>query len=133
MAEDKKKRRVVKKAETVRERATKASAAPKPRRRLRKTASSASRPFKAAHRVGKKEFYLPLPDNRVGRFLNKRRHVFPRFFINAWRELRQVEWPGRKETWKLTFAVFIFAIGFGVIIAVTDYGLDKLFRKVFIT
>jgi len=66
----------------------------------------------------------------VGRFLNKRRHIIPSYFRNSWRELRLVTWPGRRETWKLTFAVFLFAIIFGVVISITDYGLDKLFRKV---
>jgi preprotein translocase subunit SecE len=50
------------------------------------------------------------------------------YFKNSWKELRQVTWPGRKETWKLTFAVFMFAIVFGTIIALVDYGLDKVFR-----
>lgn len=131
MAEAKKKRQV-KKAETVRERASKTTDQPRKPRRLRRTASSIGRPFKAAHRVGKKEYYLPLPDNRAGRILNKRLSIFPRFLSNAWKELRQVEWPGRKETSKLTVAVFLFAIGFGIVIAITDYGLDKLFRKVLI-
>ncbi len=128
MAEAKKKRSVVKK-ETVRERGEKSSVSRKPRR-LRQTAANAAKPLKAAKRLGGKEYHLPLPDSRVGRVLSKRIRLFPRFFGNAWRELRQVEWPNRKETAKLTLAVFIFAIAFGAVIAITDYGLDKLFRKV---
>lgn len=129
MATDKTKKRSLKKTETVRERASKSTAAPKPRR-LRQAASSASKPFVSAHRLGQREYFLPLPDNRFGRFLNKRLKIFPRFFGNAWQEVRQVQWPGRKETLKLTLAVFMFATLFGIIIALTDYGLDKLFRKV---
>ncbi len=128
MAEADKKRRVLKK-ETVRERATKAAEPRKPRR-LRQTAATAAKPLKAAGRLGGKEYHLPLPDTRLGRILSKRVRLFPKFFGNAWRELRQVEWPNRKETAKLTLAVFIFAIAFGAVIAITDYGLDKLFRKV---
>ncbi|MCA9346738.1 preprotein translocase subunit SecE, partial [Candidatus Saccharibacteria bacterium] len=41
-----------------------------------------------------------------------------------------VTWPGRKDTWKLVFAVFIFAIVLGILIALLDYGLENLFRKV---
>ena len=62
--------------------------------------------------------------------MNKRRRVIPRFFREAFQELRLVTWPGRKETWKLTTAVFVFAIVFGIAIAITDYGLDKLFRNI---
>lgn len=54
----------------------------------------------------------------------------PRYFINSWRELRQVAWPNRKETWRLTGAVFIFAVVFGALVAVVDKGLDEFFKKV---
>ncbi len=130
MAEDKPaKKRLIKKPESLRERAQKAGNAPEKQRRLRKTAYSAASPFRAAGRVGKKEIYLPLPKNKFGRFLNKRRHYVPKFFREAFSELRQVTWPTRKETWKLTSAVFVFAIVFGVVIAITDFGLDKVFKK----
>lgn len=133
MAEQsKKKRRVVKKTETVRERATKAAEGPKKPRRLRTTASKVSRPIKAAHRVGQKEYYLPMPDNRIGRFLNKRRSVIPKFFRSSWAEVRQVTWPTWRETVKLTSAVFVFAIAFSLLIAVVDYGLDKVFKELLV-
>lgn len=124
-----KKRRVIKKSETVRERADKKQVAPKPRR-IRRTASKVSTPIKAAARIGRKEYYLPMPDNRIGRFLNKRRYVVPRFFREAWAELRQVTWPSRRETIKMTTAVILFALIFGALIWVTDLGIEKLFRKV---
>ncbi|MCA9324043.1 preprotein translocase subunit SecE [Candidatus Saccharibacteria bacterium] len=54
----------------------------------------------------------------------------PSYFVSATNELRQVTWPGRKETWKLVFAVFVFAIVIGLFIAVLDFGLEKLFRQV---
>jgi preprotein translocase SecE subunit len=68
------------------------------------------------------------PIRAIGRFLKK--VLLVNYFISAWREVRQVSWPNRKETAKLTFAVFIFAIGFGIFIAIIDFGLDKLFREV---
>ena len=54
---------------------------------------------------------------------------FLRYIRDSWRELRQVTWPKRKITFQLTLAVFIFAIFFGAIISVVDYGLDKLFKE----
>ncbi len=129
MAEERgRKKRVLKAPETVRERSEKVIA--KKPRRLRRTAGAAVRPLKVVNRLGAKEYYLPLPDNRLGRFMNKRRSVVPRYFRESWQELRLVVWPSRKETWKLTLAVFMFAIVFGLLIAVTDYGLDKLFKEV---
>lgn len=121
-------KRQLKKTQTVRERAQKAGTEKKPRR-IKQAGNVAARPVKAIVRTGRKEYYLPLPDNRVGRFMNKRRRVIPGYFRGAWQELRQVKWPGRKETTKLTFAVFIFAIFFGAMISVVDYGLDKVFKK----
>jgi preprotein translocase SecE subunit len=125
---DKTKKRQLKKTQTVRERAEKAGVGKKPRR-IRQASIAAVMPFKAAARTGRKEFYLPMPDNRVGRFLNKRRRWVPSYFRGAWQEVRQVKWPGRRETAKLTFAVFLFAIFFATLISVTDYGLDKVFKK----
>ncbi len=67
----------------------------------------------------------------VGRFLKKYLSwLVPRYFINSWRELRLVTWPTRNETWRLTAAVFIFAVVFGALVAVVDKGLDEIFKKV---
>lgn len=133
MAEEKKKKRIRKPVQTVRQRAERAAASTdKKPRRLRRSFSTAGHPLGAMRRVGRKEYYLPLPDNRAGRFLNKRRSLIPRYFREAWAELRQVIWPSRRETWKLTLAVFIFAIVFGLLVAITDYGLDKVFRRILV-
>lgn len=124
-------KRVLKKSATVREQAKKKQAADtKPRqRKLRTGVKHVAKPFKAAAKVGKKEYYLPMPNNKAGKFLNKKRRVTPGYFIQAWRELKLVTWPNRKETTKLTLAVIIFAVVFGVVIALVDYGLDKIFRS----
>lgn len=128
MAEEKSKRRI-KSSESVRDRAEKAGSARKPRR-IKQVASSANSGLKSVSRHGRKEFHIiKLPDNTVGRFMTKSRTILPRFFHDAWNELRQVTWPNRLETFKFTSAVLIFAIVFGALIAVTDYGLEKLFRK----
>ncbi len=133
MAEDKTPtgKRQLKKTSTVRERAEKSGGIIK-HRRLKKARSSLAKfgkPLKSVSNTGRKEYYLPLPDNKVGRFFNKRRQIIPSYFRNAWRELRQVVWPSNRETTKLTFAVFMFAIFFMIIISLTDSGLDKIFKK----
>ncbi len=130
MAESKSKKRRLRPAETVRQRTEKSAKQPVKTRRLKKATGTVAKPIKAASNFGRREYYLPLPENKAGKFLNKRRHIMPSYFRNSWRELRLVTWPSRRETWKLTAAVFMFAIIFGLIIAITDYGLDKLFRKV---
>jgi preprotein translocase subunit SecE len=57
------------------------------------------------------------------------RWLLPRYFINSWREVRQVTWPNRRETWRLTGAVFIFALVFGALVAIVDKGIDEIFKK----
>ncbi len=56
------------------------------------------------------------------------RWLVPPYFVNSWREVRQVTWPNRRETWRLTLAVFIFAVVFGALIAGVDKILDLLFK-----
>lgn len=125
-----KKKRVIKKTETVREKATKQSQATPKTRRLHKATTAVKRPIIAAHRIGKKEYHpFKLPDNKIGRFLTKTRRFTPAFIRNAWGELKLVTWPNNRETARLSFAVFMFAIVLGVVVAIVDYGLDKLFKQ----
>lgn len=77
-------------------------------------------------------------DNRlirlVGRLLRPISKVLswlvPRYFVNSWRELKLVTWPGRRETWRLTGAVFVFAIVFGLMITVVDKVIDRIFKDI---
>lgn len=117
-----------KKSQTVRER-TQQSSGEKPRR-LRNTASSIGSPIKKARQTGKREYHLPLPDNKAGRILGKRVNLVPKFFREAWGEIKLVTWPNRKETIRLTIAVFVFAIIFAAIVGALDFVLDKIFRRI---
>ncbi|HET7320128.1 MAG TPA: preprotein translocase subunit SecE [Candidatus Saccharimonadales bacterium] len=115
--------------ETVRERALKAQedAGKPPRRRLvATTATNVSKPFRSAARIFRYQPFKFL--SKVLRFVG--RLVFPRYFRNSWRELRQVNWPNFRQTRQLVTAVLMFAIIFGALVALVDYGLDKLFREV---
>ncbi|HSX36272.1 MAG TPA: preprotein translocase subunit SecE [Patescibacteria group bacterium] len=128
MAKDsaKPKHRVLKPAESVRERALKTAEAadvPKKQGVMRLSLHYIALPFKV---IGK-------PFARLGRTKPLRiigLILLPRYFRNSWKELRQVTWPSRQQSFQLTGAVVIFATIFGVLIAVVDYGLDKLFKQV---
>jgi preprotein translocase SecE subunit len=131
--EKSKKPRIRKTAPTVRQRveaAQEAATKEKPQR-LSKVKAKVPRPSKFIN--------LPsLPDNRFTRVLRKIGRGFkrvlgwltPRYIINSWRELKLVTWPSRRETWRLTFAVFMFSIVFGGLVAIVDKGLDEIFKKV---
>lgn len=129
------KKRQLKKAETVRQRAEKAGVEKKPRR-VTRAGKAAAKPVK---KLGSfivrllRPFRFLLwpfktrPARFVGRILKK--VLLLNYFRESWRELRMVTWPNRRQTIKLTFAVFVFAIFFSVMIGLVDYGLDKLFKQ----
>ena len=118
------KRRVVKKAETVRELAEKsANAQPKKRGIVRLT----------LHYIGKPFVLIGKQLAKLGRFKPFRVLGFiivPPYFRNSWKELKLVTWPTGREAWRLTLAVIIFSIIFGVMIAGVDWVLDKVFKQV---
>ena len=136
----KKKPRIRKAPQTMREKAESAqSQAEKPKKqRLSKVKSTAKKPFTRSKKsVAKLNAKRPkLPDNKATRILNTPfrwlRKVLswlvPRYFINSWKEVKLVTWPSRRETWRLTLAVFIFAIIFGLIAYGVDMVLDKIFK-----
>lgn len=91
--------------------------------RLRKSKSSRLGKLKF---FGKKTDGQKKPTSKLGRLLSK---LIPGFLRNAWAELRQVTWPNRRETVRLSVAVFIFAGIFAILVSALDLGLDKVFRE----
>jgi preprotein translocase SecE subunit len=126
--QSKRKPRIRKTAPTIRqlaEQASKDAEKEKPRR-VRKAASKVASPLKKV-RVPAHRF--PKPLRVLGRWVKKvLSFLVPKYFINSWREVRLVTWPSRKETWRLTGAVFIFAAVFGVMVSVVDKILDLVFK-----
>ncbi len=131
MVADKKPR--VRKAETVREKTAKQSAKTlakankQPKRRVRRAAGRVAKPLARPLRFITAPFRTR-PVRAVGRFLG--RIFWPRYFRNAWKEVRLVTWPSRRDTIKLTFAVIVFAVVFGLAAAGTDFVLDKIIRRI---
>lgn len=127
---EKQNKRRLRNPETVRERAQKAQAeAGKPGRSQlwrQKAATATSRPAGFIARL----FSRPPLSWLVKVFKVLGRIIFPRYFRNSWRELRLVTWPNRRQTRQLTVAVLVFAVVFGALVSLVDYGLDKLFREV---
>lgn len=124
-----KKPRIRKSAPTVRERVEAASAEREEKKpgRLRQVTTKAAAPAKKLRLKDRRATKtLTKPLRPLGRAL---RWLVPKYLINAWREVRQVVWPNRRDTWRLTLAVFIFAIVFGALVAGVDKGLDEVFKK----
>lgn len=123
-----KKPQAAKKKSTMRENAAKSREAANRPKRVRKVATAATKPVSGLRKALITEYHLF--DNEKQGFFTKSRSLSPRYFRNSAKELRNVTWPGRKETWRLVFAVFVFAIVMGTFIAVLDYGLERLLREV---
>lgn len=119
------KRRIIREAETLREKADK---------------RQAPEAIKKRGIVGWVFYYITWPLRFVGRQIAKleRFKVFriigyilvPPYLRNSWGELKQVTWPGRKETFQLTLAVLAFAVIFGILVTTVDYGLEKVFKRI---
>ena len=46
--------------------------------------------------------------------------AFGRYVLDSFREIRQVRWPDRKSTWKMTFTVILYVVLIAVIIMLLD-------------
>jgi preprotein translocase SecE subunit len=121
------KKRLVKNPETFRERAVKASEEVDKPTRTAAPKRIIGSVFKGIGKVLKKVFG-PIFRLRIFRIIGK--ILFPEYFRSSWRELKLVKWPNWKQSRQLTFAVLVFAIIFGITVAIVDYGLDKLFRDI---
>ncbi len=124
----------IRKIETVRDRRAKttaiaeAKATKTPRsHKLRRATSKLVKPLRKPAGIAAAPFRLR-PVKFTGRLVG--RILWPKYFRNAYKEVRLVTWPGRTETWKLTFAVLVFAIAFGLLAAGTDVILDKIIRRI---
>jgi preprotein translocase SecE subunit len=117
------KRRLVKKTETVREKAEKAVEEAKQPRRLHTTKRRASAPFRAIGSIFTKLGKFK-PFRIIGLIL------LPPYVRSSWKELKQVTWTKRRDSFRLTGAVICFAIVFGLIVFVLDFFLDKIFKEV---
>lgn len=107
--------------------------AKKPARTLRQTTEDKASVKKRSFKAPVRKITGPLgsvKSKASGSFLGTiGRFLVPKYFRNSWAELRQVTWPDRSQTARLTLAVIIFATIFGILIAIVDFGLSKLFRE----
>lgn len=72
---------------------------------------------------GLRWFFTRTPVRFIARILGLR------YLYRSFKELRSVSWPTFKESRRLTGAVILFALAFGIFVALVDFGLDKLFKQ----
>jgi preprotein translocase SecE subunit len=116
-----------KKVETLRERAEKAA-----------QKSTKSEPAEKALKVKKEKKRrgigkLSIKRKNTDKVKKTRRfHIIPRFFPEAIEQLKDVTWPDRRNTLKLTLAVIIFSTVFAGLIGGVDSVLGIIFKKAFL-
>lgn len=129
-----KKKRLVKNPETFRERALKTATQNEQPKRVTQLRRATSRPLGRMLRpIGRAlaRLFRHQPFKIIGQALRLiGRIIFPEYLRGSWRELRRVKWPDWNESRRLTVAVLIFAIVFGGLVSIVDYGLDKIFKQV---
>ncbi len=54
-----------------------------------------------------------------------------RYLRDSWREIRQVRWPSRKATWKMTLAVLVYVALFMIFLSLLDMFFTFMFDKLF--
>lgn len=106
---------------------------------LREKSEQAQAKSSQPHRLNRPRQILAMPFRFIGRVLRPLGKfrviravgyvIFPPYFRNSWKELRLVTWPNRLQTRRLTFAVIIFSLIFGGIVAGVDWTFDKAFRE----
>lgn len=62
----------------------------------------------------------------------KLRPRMPKYLSDSFQELKKVTWPGRKEAWALTLAVFIYSFVFLVFILLADELFKKIAERIFL-
>jgi preprotein translocase SecE subunit len=60
------------------------------------------------------------------------RFLIPKYFKESFRELKNITWPNRRTSRQLTYAVIIFSVIFAFLVSVVDYGLSKVFKRIFL-
>lgn len=100
-----------KNSENKKVRAKQAAAAKKAEKAERKAAEE-------AEAEKKKVFILFRPFVAIGRYVR-----------DSFREVRQVRWPDRKSTWKMTLSVIIYVVLIAVAIMLLDAFFTFLFNK----
>ncbi len=130
---DKKGTRRVRNPETFREKALKAAEQgqkPAKAAKLKSGGAKAAAPIRqSARKVSEAKALKPL--HKPARIFGK--VLVPRYFRDSWAELKLVTWPDWTLSRKLTTAVLIFAIVFGLTIAGVDWVLNKIFKEILLS
>ena len=84
----------------------------------KKAAKAEKKAAKKAAKEGKKVFILFRPFVAIGRYIKE-----------SFQEVRQVRWPDRKSTWKMTISVVLYVLLVAAIIMLLDAFFTFIFSQ----
>lgn len=84
----------------------------------KKAAKAEKKAAKKAAKEGKKVFILFRPFAAIGRYIKE-----------SFQEVRQVRWPDRKSTWKMTISVVLYVLLVAAIIMLLDAFFTFIFSQ----
>jgi len=61
---------------------------------------------------------------------DKKRNPLITYLKGAREELKKVTWPSKKETWKKSWIVIWFSLGFTIFLGLSDYVFNKIIEIV---
>lgn len=97
-----------------------------PKAKVEKQASTK----KSADKIAKAKAVTKATANRKTFILFRPFVAFGRYVRDSWRELRQVQWPSRRATWKMTLGVIIFCVFIGLLVLICDWASQWLIQEV---
>lgn len=76
----------------------------------------------------------PIRATKIWKWLRKYilRSPFRGYIASSWQELKQVTWPDRKTSLKLTGVVIAFTLIFVAFTAILDLGFERVAREIFL-
>lgn len=131
MARLKKPKLKSKKKESIRERAEKQRLKQTSKPRRKKVASVTTKPVLRLAKLLTREYHpINLKKGKYSNFLSKRVRFMPTYFIDSYRELKQVQWLKPRQAFSLTFAVVVFSVSIAVFVQLLGYVFDKIVQGV---
>jgi preprotein translocase SecE subunit len=104
-------------------------AQPKAEKPAKAKPEKAVKPSKKDKKLEKAKTKTPKNPNKKVFILFRPFVAFGRYVKGSWHEIRQVRWPNRKLTWKMTLSVIIYVIIFAVVIMLLDALFAFLFNQ----
>lgn len=106
------------------------TASAKPATKKADTTAKATKQVKVVKKVVKKTAPAKKKLNKKPFILFRPLVAFGHYVADSWRELRKVEWPSDRATWKMVLAIVIFCLIIGIFVLLCDNLFQWIIKEV---